>query len=820
MKAELGISADVVVIGGGIIGCSIAYHLTKSGYENVAVLERKSLTSGTTWHAAGLIARVRPSETQTRLLEYAADLFAQLEDETGQATGYSRRGTVYLALNEARLEILQRTISYARHLGVEGVGMLYRDEIQDRWPMVSIDGVKGASFVPGCGQVNPVDATHALAKGARMGGARILENTKVTRLSNERGGGFVVETEHGEIRAPVIVIAAGMWSRELGRQFGANIPLHAAEHFYMVSDPIDGVSADMPSLFCADERAYYKEDAGKLLVGTFEEQAKPWATNGIPDDSEYESLPADLDHYAEFLDLAVKRVPALESAGIRDFFVGPESFTPDGRELMGELPNARNAFVCAGFNSHGIMASPGAGKVMTQWIKDSYPPGGITAYCVNRMMPFQNARPYLFERTTEMVGHVMDMPWPGMQARTGRRVRRFPVHSQLHEAGAYFGERYGWEVPLWFGEPGRETPHVYRMGHQDWFETVRQECAATRGGVALFDQSNYVRLLVQGRDAGRLLSHVCANSVDVEEGRVVYTQWLNPRGGIEADVTINRISEDSFLVVSAPPSQVRDVYWLQKHMSAAWNVTVTDVTSQYAMFGVMGPRSRDLLQQMSDDDLSNQAFPFSTSREIHLQSARVRATRLTYVGELGFELLVSTDVAAYVFEQIMETGEPFGLRPAGSNALASCRLERGYRHFGHDITDDDTPFEAGLAFAVSIADGRDFIGCDALRRQRARGPIARRLVNLRLEDRSPNTPVLQHNEVIWRNGKRVGSVTSGGWGFHLDASLGMGYVTNEDGVTGEWLESGEFEVEVALTRHRADARLTPFYDPKGLRVKG
>ncbi|WP_245416777.1 GcvT family protein [Undibacter mobilis] len=817
MPQKVPSSAKIVVVGGGIIGCSIAYHLAKLGFEDVVLLERKTLTSGTTWHAAGLLAQVRPSENQTRLLEYAAQLYKNIEAETGQSAGFVGKGTIYLALNEARLHFLKQTIGYAHYLGVSGAKMLTPPEIAERWPLLNLDGVIGGSFLPSTGQLNPVDATQAFSKGARMSGASIIEHANVQDIIIRNGAVAGVETEHGAIEAPIVVLAGGMWTRDLVAKYGINIPLHAAEHFYIVSDPIPGLSQATPTLFCTDERAYYKEDAGKLLIGTFEKHAVPWATEGIPPNSEYETLPNDLDRYAEFLEMASCRVPTLDKVGIRTFFTGPESFTPDGRELMGETPEVRNLYVCAGFNSHGIMAAPGSGKVMAEWIRDRSPPMALSGYDVTRVMPFQRARRYLFERTKESMGYVMDIPWPGKLMQSGRGVRRFPMHRELIAAGAVVGERYGWEAPLWYAPKGGQFS--YKLGRQDWHAQVQEECLATRDSVVLYDQSNYSRFLVQGRDACRALNYLCANDVDVEPGRVVYSQWLNERGGIEADITATRLAADRYILTSAPPSMVRDVYWFRKHVPSEWNVTIADVTAGYAMFGIMGPKSREMLQQLTDADLSNEAFPFATSREIDLGFAIVRATRLTYVGELGYELLVSADMAAYVYETLVQAGAAYDMRHAGSYALGACRLERAYRHFGHDITEDYSPIEAGLSFAVAWQKPGDFLGRKSLEMRRGRGAPQRRLVTVQIEDKSEDAPILAHNEVIWRNGERVGYITSGGWGFRVSASLGMGYVKNPSGVSLAWIESGKYEIEAALRKYPAKVQLKPFYDPNGDRIK-
>jgi 4-methylaminobutanoate oxidase (formaldehyde-forming) len=791
--------------------------LAKLGIDDLVLLERKTLTSGTTWHAAGLLAQVRPSENQTRLLEYAAQLYRSIEEETGQSTGFTEKGTIYLGLNEARVHFLKQTITYARYLGVSGAKLLSVEEIAERWPLLNLDGVLAGSFLPATGQLNPVDATQAFAKGARLNGAIIAEHINVLDIIIRDGAVAGVITDAGEIESPTVVLAGGMWTRDLVAKHGINIPLHAAEHFYIVSDPVPGLSQSTPTLFCTDERAYYKEDAGKILVGTFEKHAVPWATHGISEASEYETLPNDLDRYTEFLELASARLPILDTVGIRTFFTGPESFTPDGRELMGETPEVRNLYVCAGFNSHGIMSAPGSGKVMAQWIRDRNPPMAMSGYDVSRMMPFQRARRYLFERTKESMGYVMDIPWPGKLMQTGRGVRRFPMHRELVAAGAMLGERYGWEAPLWYAPKGGEFE--YKLGRQDWFPQVEDECLATRDAVALFDQSNYSRYLVQGKDACRALNLLCANEVDVDPGTVVYSQWLNRRGGIEADITANRVAPDRYLITSAPPSMVRDVHWFKSHVPPDWNVTITDMTAAYAMFGVMGPKSREMLQHLTDADMSNAAFPFGESREIDLGFAIVRATRLTYVGELGYELLVSSDMAAYVYEALVETGAAYRLRHAGSYALGACRLERAYRHFGHDITEDYTPFEAGLSFAVARNKPAESIGRKALEDARGSGGTRKRLVTIKLHDTSEDAPILAHNEVIWRNGERVGYVTSGGWGFRVNASLGMGYLKNDEGIDLEWIKSGSYEIEVALKKYPATVQLKPFYDPDGLRVR-
>lgn len=809
---------DVVIVGGGIIGCSIAYHLPKFGIDDVVLVERKKLTSGTTWHAAGIVGRLRQTKAQSNLAGYGAKLFRAIEEETGQATGYRENGGCFVALNDARLEVIRRAVTTAAYFGVEA-RMLAPEELSKRWPLLNRDGVLGASWIPGTGQVNPIDATMALAKGARRGGVQNFEDTKVTRLLTRGNAVVGVETEAGDIEARLVVLAAGMWTREIARTIGVNVPLQAAEHFYLVTEPIAGLDPQTPVLVALDERAYYKEDAGKLLFGVFEARGKPWASTGIPESFEFDSLPADYDHYEQEIAWAMNRVPKLAEAGVQTFFVGPESFTPDGRYLIGPTPEKEGLFICAGFNSNGIMAAPSIGHVVAEWIRDGLPRIDMHWALPSRMAAFQANRRYLVDRTAESLGLWANMPWPGRQMETARGARRMPLHHEQRQAGACFGERAGWEIPLWYRHDGEPAEITYRMGRQDWYPALRRESLATRDAVAFYDQSAYGKFLVKGPDAGRALDVISANNVDVEIGRVVYTPWLNRRGGIEADVTVTRLAEDAFLVITGFADQVTDFAWLQRHIPADARLTASDVSNGYVLFGIMGPRSRELLQRLSDRDLSDPALPFAHSAEIDLAYATVRASRVTFVGELGYELLVPTDMCGHVYEAIWEAGGGSGLTMAGLYTMAACRLERGYRIMGVDIGPEETPIEAGLAFAVAWDKAGGFIGRESLLDRRGSGAPATRLVQVCIEDDSDEAPILIGREVIWRNGERVGSITSGGWGFRLEKSLGMGYVTAAHGITSEWLQTGRFEVEVALSRHPARVQLRPFYDPTGARTR-
>jgi 4-methylaminobutanoate oxidase (formaldehyde-forming) len=618
----------------------------------------------------------------------------------------------------------------------------------------------------------------------------------VERILVENGRAAGVRTDAGEVRAGTVVLAAGMWSHALAREIGVAVPLHAAEHFYIVTEPIPGLPADLPSLRVTDECAYYKEDAGKILLGCFEPEAKPWGEGGIPDDFAFGTLPEDLDHFEPILEMATRRFPALRETGIQTFFNGPESFTPDDRYLLGETAEVQDLFVACGFNSIGIQSSGGAGKVLAEWIRDRRPPVDLTDVDIRRFHPVQSTRAYLRDRTIETLGLLYAMHWPYRQFATARGARRSPFHDRLPAAGAVMGETAGWERPNWFAHPDQERAYRYSYGRQNWFENCAEECEAVRDRVGLFDQSSFAKFLVTGPDARGALERICANRVDVPVGRIIYTQWLNELGGIEADLTVTRLEETSFLVVTSAACETRDLAWLKHHVPPEARCTVVNVTSGLAVLGVRAPRSRALLEQLSGEGLSNPAFPFGTSREIEIGYARVRASRITYVGELGWELYIPAELAAHVFERIVEAGAGHGLALAGYHALHSCRTEKGYRHWGHDIGPEDTPLEAGLGFALAWDKPDGFIGREVLLRSRQRTP-ERRLVQIRLAD---DSRLLYHDEPIWHGDAIVGSVTSGMYGHRLRASLGMGYVRRASGVTRDWLAAGGFEVEVAGER--------------------
>jgi 4-methylaminobutanoate oxidase (formaldehyde-forming) len=814
MTESLPSRAQVVIVGGGIVGCSLAYHLTKLGWRDVLLLERKQLTCGTTWHAAGLVGQLRATQNLTRLARYTADLYATLEEETGQATGFKQNGSLSIATDSERMEELARGASMAKTFGLE-VQAVGTAEIAELWPLLNLEGIVGGVFLPKDGQTNPIDTTMALAKGARQGDARIVENVAVTGILRSGGRAAGVVTAEGEIGAEFVVNCAGMWGRELGRMAGVNVPLHACEHFYVVTEELEGLPADLPVLRDPGACAYYKEDAGKILLGAFERHAKPWGMEGIPADFCFDQLPEDVDHFMPVLERAMERVPLMEDAGIRTFFNGPESFTPDNRYLLGEAPELPGFFVAAGFNSIGIQSAGGAGKVLAEWLVNGHPPVDLWDVDIRRVQPFQGNSRYLFERSKEALGLLYEMHWPYRQYDSARGVRHSPVHDRLLAQGACFGEVAGWERPNWFAPSGIAPSYIYSYGRQNWFDHSAAEHRAVREGVALFDQSSFAKFLVQGRDAEAVLQRICANDVAVEPGRIVYTQWLNERGGIEADLTVTRLAEDRYQVVTGATQAVRDQNWLRRHTPESAHCWITDVTSGFAVLSVMGPRSRAFLQTLTRTELDNESFAFGSARQIELGCAQVLACRVSYVGELGWELYVATEFAGHAFDTLFEAGQDFGLVLAGMHAMDSCRVEKAYRHWGHDITDEDTPLEAGLGFACRLDDESQFIGREALLRQRDSG-VRKRLVQFVLEDPEP---LLYHNEPVYRDGEIVGYISSGNYGHQLGSAVGLGYVSREAGVDAAFVKSGTYEIEVAGERYPAKASLRPLYDPSSKRLR-
>ncbi|MFT7060133.1 MAG: 4-methylaminobutanoate oxidase (formaldehyde-forming) [Pseudorhodobacter sp.] len=806
--------ARVVIVGGGVIGCSVAYHLTKLGWNDVVLLERKQLTSGTTWHAAGLIAQLRASRNMTRLAKYSQELYGNLEAETGMATGFRRCGSITVALTEERREEIFRQASMARAFGVE-IEEISPAEVKARYEHLNIDGVVAGVYLAKDGQGDPGNIARALAKGARQRGGIVLENTAVTGFRKEgrriTGVDWAQGDETGHITADMVVNCGGMWGHEVGRMAGVNVPLHACEHFYIVTDNIPGLS-QLPVLRVPDECAYYKEDAGKILLGAFEPVSKPWGMKGIPKDFEFDQLPEDFDHFEPILEAAVNRMPMLANAGIHTFFNGPESFTPDDAYHLGIAPEMDNVWVAAGFNSIGIQSAGGAGMALAQWMDTGEKPFDLGDVDISRMQPFQGNKTYLFERSKETLGLLYADHFPFRQKATARGIRRTPFHAHLKSNGAVFGELAGWERANWFANEGQTRDYSYSWKRQNWFDNRAAEHEAVRNNVGMYDMSSFGKILVEGPEAEAFLSRICGANVAVPVGKIVYTQFLNKAGGIEADVTVTRLSETSFIVVTPAATRLADQTWLRRHVGDA-RVAIVDVTSGEGVLAVMGPNARKLMQMVSPNDFSNAVNPFGTAQTIELGMGVARVHRVTYVGELGWEIYVASDMAGHAFETLFEAGQDLGLKLCGMHMMDSCRIEKGYRHFGHDISCEDHVLEAGLGFAVKT-DKPDFIGREAVLAKKEAG-LSLRMVQFRLHDPAP---LIYHNEPILRDGEIVGHVSSGSYGHTIGSSIALGYVPCK-GETVANLLASSYEIEIAGQRFKAEASTQPFYDPKSVRVK-
>ena len=807
--------AKVVIIGGGVIGCSVAYHLSKLGWSDVVLLERKQLTSGTTWHAAGLIGQLRASANMTKLAKYTQELYFDLEKETGVSTGFKRVGSISVALTNERMEELKRSAAMARAFGVD-VEEISPREIQKRYPHINLERVVGGVFLGKDGQGDPANIALALAKGARQLGAKIHERVTVKKVFKNQNKVTGLEWidqngDHGHIACEEIVNCAGMWGHSVGKMLGANIPLHACEHFYIVTEPIAELT-QLPVLRVPDECAYYKEDAGKMLLGAFEPNAKPWGMSGISDDFEFDQLPEDFEHFEPILEMAINRLPMLEKAGIHTFFNGPESFTPDDAYHLGRTPEMENVWVAAGFNSIGIQSAGGAGMALAQWMQDKEKPFDLGDVDISRMQPFQGNKKYLFERSKETLGLLYADHFPFRQKESARGVRRTPFHEHLKSKGAVFGEVAGWERANWFSFDGQHDEYVYSWKRQNWFENSAKEHMAVRENVGLYDMSTFGKIRVEGKDAERFLNYLCGANLSVDTGKIVYTQFLNSKGGIEADVTVTRLSETIYLIVTPAATRLADETWLRRNQKD-YNVVITDVTAAEGVLALMGPNSRALLSSISPNNFDNEINPFGTAQVIEIGMGLARAHRVSYVGELGWELYISSDQCGHIFETIIDAGSDHDLKLCGMHMMDSCRIEKAYRHFGHDITCEDHVLEAGLGFAVDT-DKPDFIGKKAVINKREVG-LEKRLVQFQLTEPEP---LLYHNEPIIRDSEIVGYISSGNYGHKLGGAIGMGYIPCE-GESPEELLSSKFEIDVSGTICAAKASLKPLYDPLSKRTK-
>jgi 4-methylaminobutanoate oxidase (formaldehyde-forming) len=809
--------ARVVIIGGGIVGASVAYHLAHLGWTDVVLLEQGQLSCGTTWHAAGLVGQLRASESGTRLVQYSAALYQSLEAETGLGTGYKECGGVTVARTPERMVQLLRTAAAAEAFDLE-CEILTPAQALERVPILETGDLQGAIWLPRDGTANPTDVTQSLAKGARQLGARIFERTRVIGMTMAGGVVTGVRTDQGDIETDIVVNCAGQWAKAIGAMAGVNVPLHSAEHFYVVTDQIAGVDRMMPILRDPDGYTYMKEEVGGLVVGGFEPVAKPWvAPDELPHPFEFQLLDEDWDHFEILMESALHRVPVLQQTGIKKFYNGPESFTPDNQFILGRSPEVRNLFVGAGFNSVGIASAGGAGRALAQWIVGGEPPSDLVGVDIRRFAAFNGNNQWLRARVGEVLGLHYSVPWPNREFQTARPFRRSPVHHLVEEAGASFGSRMGWERPNFFAPAGEAPAIDYAWGRQNWAPWVDAEQRATRSSVAIFEQTSFGKLLVSGRDATELLQWLCTADVDCAVGRAVYTGVLNERGTYEADVTVTRVAHDEYLWITGSASVNRDRDWISRHVRPDQQVSVTDVTGAFAVFGVMGPRSRDLLQSVSTADLSNEAFPFATSREIDLGMSTVRATRITYVGELGWELTVPAEFAVGVFELLSDAGREFGLVNAGYYAINALRLEKGYRAFGTELNPDYGPVEAGLLFATKLKTGIEFLGRGAVEAAKAAG-VRRRLVSFTLD--SPD-PMMWGGELLIRDGIGAGQVTSAAFGEAIGACVGLAYVWRPDGdnVTPDWISEGHWQVNIGGEVVGVRVQLAAPYDPKSERVR-
>ena len=810
--------ARVVIVGGGVIGCSTAYHLAHMGWKDVVLLERDQLTSGTTWHAAGLMVTFgSTSETSTEFRKYTRDLYSRLEAETGFATGFKPVGFIEVASNADRLEEFRRVAAFNRYCGVD-VHEISPQEIKDLFPLARVDDLKAGFYVKEDGRVNPVDVTMALARGARQQGATILEGVAATGILKKNGAVAGVRTNYGDIQAEYVVNCAGMWARQFGEMAGVNIPNQAAEHYYLITEELKDLPPDMPVLEDPSHYGYYREEVGGLMVGLFEPVCAPWNINRIPNDFSFGEIPPDWERMTPFLEKAMSRVPITLELGIKKFFCGPESFTPDLKPIIGEAPELRNYFVAAGLNSIGILTGGGVGRMMAHWIINGTPDVDVTGFNIDRLHVYQNTPEYRRHRTVESLGMVYRCHYPNMSYQTARGAKRSPLHERLAAIGAYFKDVSGWEGADWYAPAGFE-PKVEALswGRENWFPWWEAEHHAARDGVILMDMSFMSKFLVQGRDAGRILNHISANNVDDKVNQITYTPWLNETGKLEADLTVTKLDEEKYWVVVTDTMHRHAETWMKRHIGRDDHAFVTDMTSAYAQINIQGPKSRDLLQTLTTADLSNDAFPFRCAREIEIGYARVLCIRITYLGELGYELYVPAEQAVHVYDVIVAAGEPVGLRHAGLKALASLRMEKGYRDYGHDIDNTDDPFEVGLGFAVDLNKPDGFIGKEAVVAKRVQGPLTRRLAQVLVKD--PN-PLLFHAEVVRRNGVVVGYVRAGSYGFSLGGAVGLFMIEANEPVTADFIAQGSWEIDIAGKLYPAEVSLRPFYDPEMKKIKG
>jgi 4-methylaminobutanoate oxidase (formaldehyde-forming) len=814
MTKKIPQSAKVVIIGGGVAGCSVAYHLSKFGWNNIVLLERDQLTSGTTWHAAGLIGQLGSSATITKLRNYSLNLYKQLEIETGLSTGLKQNGSLTVATTESRLQELKRQVTTAQLFNVEA-NEVSKDQIKSLYPLINTEDIIGGVHIPKDGQADPVGVTNVLAKAAKQHGANIIEHCSVKKILIQNKQIVGVETNQGKIDCEYIVLASGMWSRQIAADANVSVPLYPDEHFYVLTEPVEKLDKNLPVLRDYNNCLYIKEDAGKLLVGVFEPNAKPafMDTKRVPDDFSFAELPEDFDHFEPYLMNAINRIPILEKTGIRKFFNGPESFTPDTNYLLGETPEIKNFFVCCGFNSIGIVSAGGAGKVTAEWMMNGGISEDIFQLDISRFEKFHSKTKFITERVTETLGNLYAMHWPYKQLTTSRNQKILPYHEHLKNRRACFGEVAGFERPMWYALDGKKPEYEYSYGYQNWYESAKHETINARKNVAFFDLTTFAKFEIEGEEALSSLQYLCSNNIKDTPGTTTYTQMLNKNGGIEADLTVTCLSINEFRIITGSAVREHDKKHIRKFLSK--NVNFKDITDDYSCFGIFGPKSRELLTKIVGNEFTNKQFPFGTGKTLNFNGVSIWFQRLSYVGELGWELYIPIKNAKSIYEIISKEGDSFDLVHAGAHAMDIMRMEKGYLHWGHDISPGENPYEAGLGFAVKINKEHDFIGKKSL--IALKDKKKKQFAMFTLDQANPGYPLLLHDEPIYYEGKIVGETTSGNFSFNYNKNMAFGYIKSNINI--KVAKDHFFEIEVEKIKYKAYLETISLHDPKNSLIK-
>jgi len=814
MAKKIPQSAKVVIIGGGVAGCSVAYHLSKFGWKDVVLLERDQLTSGTTWHAAGLIGQLGSSATITKLRNYSLNLYKQLEKETGLSTGLKQNGSLTVATTEGRLQELKRQVTTAQLFNVEA-NEVSTDQIKSLYPLINTEDIIGGVHIPNDGQADPVGVTNVLAKAAKQNGANIIEHCSVKKILIQNKQIVGVETDQGKIDCEYIVLASGMWSRQIAADVNVSVPLYPDEHFYALTEPVENLDKNLPVLRDYNNCLYIKEDAGKLLVGVFEPNAKPafMDTKRVPDDFSFAELPEDFDHFEPYLMNAMKRIPMLEKTGIRKFFNGPESFTPDTNYLLGETPEVKKFFVCCGFNSIGIVSAGGAGKVTAEWMMNDGISEDVFKLDISRFEKFHSETKFITERVTETLGNLYAMHWPYKQLKTSRNQKILPYHDLLKNKGACFGEVAGFERPMWYALNGKKPEYKYSYGYQNWYESAKHETINTRKNVGFFDLTTFAKFEIEGEEAISSLQYLCSNNIKNIPGSTTYTQMLNKNGGIEADLTITCLTNNKFRVITGSSVREHNKKHIRKFLNK--NIKFKDITDDYSCFGIFGPKSRDLLSKIVGNEFANEQFPFGSGKTLNCNGVSIWFQRLSYVGELGWELYIPINNAKNIYEIIVKEGESFNLVHAGAHALDIMRMEKGYLHWGHDISPGENPYEAGLGFAVKLNKEHDFIGKKSL--IKLKDNHKKQFAMFTLEQANPGSPLLLHDEPIYYEGKIVGETTSGNFSFNYNKNMAFGYI--ESNIKINVAKDHFFEIEVGKIKYKAYLETIALHDPQNFLIK-